>query len=458
MSDQRHEEKGPVGGEKGKNKEDLSAPVVGSGKKKEYSDNRSKHTDTDEFWSSRTSGGRGSKLFGAGGAKDNKEEKDAGTALTPNDGENSDEEMEELQNQIRQAAASPTPTDRKIQPATKKRRFSTIPGTPRRVRIPVQGPAGKRTAAAASLGDISALFSAAKDILIQGRDSEAAAIIGRMKVEEEIEAHKQGLISVFDRITTVQSDFRTALARDDALERVLATMGSAVEKGATEAANCNAMVASATAEIGWLKARVEAMEGQVAQTCLEAAATKSATLEMVRFLEKEREEEKAAGEKEKKERSEAEKRLTVSVHRAMDMMHKQMGRMEQIAYRREDKVREIVKNEHEGLVADYQLALAKLRQARDTVEKLEGEKATKRTHPIEVEDSDSEPDSESEATGGVSWTSPRLEFPTGIKRSRTDKPITIRKTSNTNFLIAYISHHVWKILFTRLFYGIVLSK
>ena len=175
--------------------------------------------------------------------------------------------------------------------------------------------------------------------------------------------------------------------------------------------------------------------GQVAQTCLEAAANKSATLEMVRFLEKEREEEKAAGEKEKEERSEAEKRLTVSVHRDMDMMHKQMGRMEQIAYRREDEVREIVKNEHEGLVPDYQLALAKLRQARDTVEKLEGEKATKRTHPIEVEDSDSEPDSESEATGGVSWTSPPVGIPNW------DQEVEDRQTDNDSEDIQYQLPH-----------------
>jgi len=71
---------------------------------------------------------------------------------------------QELRSQTPQLATSPTPTNKKNQPATKKRRFSAIPATPRRIRIPAQGPAGRKTAVAASMGDISALFAAAKDI------------------------------------------------------------------------------------------------------------------------------------------------------------------------------------------------------------------------------------------------------------------------------------------------------
>jgi len=173
MSDQRHEEKGPAEGGKGKKKEEIAAQVVGAGEKEEYIDNRSKRADTDEFWSSRTSGGRPSKLFGASGTRDTRGKKDVGIALTPNNEEASDEDMDEansylptdqeLRVQMRQLATSPTPTDKKNQPTTKKRRFSAIPATPRRIRIPLQGPVGSRASTAASLGDISALFAAAKE-------------------------------------------------------------------------------------------------------------------------------------------------------------------------------------------------------------------------------------------------------------------------------------------------------
>ena len=74
-----------------------------------------------------------------------------------------------------------------------------------------------RTVTAASLGDISALFSAAKEILEQGRAAEAAATAGWKRMEMEAQAHKDGILSMFARLTTVQSDFRTTMERDDAL-------------------------------------------------------------------------------------------------------------------------------------------------------------------------------------------------------------------------------------------------
>jgi len=403
MSATRDDGKSPGGGEnKGKEK-DQAAQVVGAENQSGGKENSSKHADEDGFWTERTGAARKSKLFGNHGHEENQEENEAGMALAPNNKVESDEDME-----LPQLAASPTPADRKNQPESKKRRFAAVPQTPRRKRTLVQGAAGLRTTSAASLGDISALFAAAKEILEQGRAAEMAATAGWKRMEMETQAHKDGISSMFAKITAVQSDFRTTMERDDALAGALQELGNTIDRNTDGTDTVNGTVAGAAVEIGWLKARVAAMEGKVEQARLEAAAAKDAATAAAQAVDQEQKEQKKRWKEErerkaeaeerligavhstmesvvkqvtklenvayrkqdnirarlkadhgkdlagysgfKNERSEAEERLTGSVHAAIGMMDKQMGQMEKIAYRREDEMREIIKNEHKDLV------------------------------------------------------------------------------------------------------------
>ena len=198
-----------------------------------------------------------------------------------NEGE-SDEEMgavasywpinEEWRGQIPQPATSHTPDGRRVQPESKKRRFSTVPTAPRHSRTRAHGAAGLRKAAGASLGDVPALFATAKEILEQGNAAEVAAVAGWKRIAEETEAHKQGTISMFDSITSIQTDFRNTIRREDALQNSLQIMGSAIERSANDATEnvqtVTATVAGAATEIVWLKARMEAMERRTEQPVL----------------------------------------------------------------------------------------------------------------------------------------------------------------------------------------------
>jgi len=72
-------------------------------------------------------------------------------------------------------------------------------------------------------------------------------------------------------------------------------MGSAIDSNNTKMDATNGLISGAASEIGWLKARIEAMENQVAQTRLEdAAANRTATVGIVKVLEEKKKEEKAA--------------------------------------------------------------------------------------------------------------------------------------------------------------------
>jgi len=62
---------------------------------------------------------------------------------------------------------------------------------------------------------------------MRGRCSEAAAVAAWKKAEEEAASHRQGIETMYARITEVQKDLRTALQRDDALERPSSPWGCA---------------------------------------------------------------------------------------------------------------------------------------------------------------------------------------------------------------------------------------
>ena len=219
---------------------------------------------------------------------------------------------------------------------SKKRRFSVVLTTPRRNRILAQGSTRIRTLAKASLGDISAIFIAAKKILEQGRAAEAAATPGWMRMEQESQTHKQGVNSIFDRITTIQSDFRTAIKRDDVLEKVLAKMGNAIEQDGIETGRVNETVMGAATEIGWLKARMGTLEKQAEQTHLEVRATQAAAIATAKSMEKKEEAQEVHQEKERASRAVADERLTAGVHSAVEMMVKQITKRENIVYWKED--------------------------------------------------------------------------------------------------------------------------
>jgi len=54
------------------------------------------------------------------------------------------------------------------------------------------------------------------------------------KAEEEAASHRQAIESMCARIMEVQKDFRTAMERDDALERALQQFGEALEQARLE--------------------------------------------------------------------------------------------------------------------------------------------------------------------------------------------------------------------------------
>jgi len=60
----RHDEKGLAGGEKGKEKEEVMAQVVGTAERLEGGSNISKHVEDDGFWTTRpTTGTDGKEYF-----------------------------------------------------------------------------------------------------------------------------------------------------------------------------------------------------------------------------------------------------------------------------------------------------------------------------------------------------------------------------------------------------------
>ena len=400
MSTARDGEKGPSGEDKGGGKGKGKAQVVGAEEHGGGNNNTSKHADTDEFWSQHSGGERISKLFGAHGAGGTQEQAEVGMALTPNNEGASDEEMDAA------APDSPTPVGKRNQPMSKKRRFSAVPTTPRRNRTLARGSTRIRTSATASLGDISALFAAAKEILEQGRAAEAAATAGWMRMEQESQAHKQGVNSMFDRITTIQSDFRTAIKRDDVLENVLEKMGNAIEQDGIETGRVNETVTGAATEIGWLKARMGTLEKQVEQTHLEVRATKAAAIATAKSMQKKEDAQEAHQEEERASRAATDECLTAGVHSAVEMMVKQITKLENIVYRKEDEIRDNIKAEHQKLQHDFLAATAELRKAYEKIARLETDKGKGTGAPqpraprasllIESEDSDPESDEESE--------------------------------------------------------------
>ena len=104
------------------------------------------------------------------------------------------------------------------------------------------------------------MFAVSKEIMEQAKATEAAATAGWKRMEEETEAHKQGINSMFKRITTIQSYFRTAIRRDDVLEKGLGDIGAAIDSTTTKTDATNGLIYGAASEIGWLKARIDAME------------------------------------------------------------------------------------------------------------------------------------------------------------------------------------------------------
>ena len=175
--------------------------------------NVSKHAEEEDgFWTTRPTTGKKSKLFGIRGIPDNQKDKEEDLDLTLSEGELTDEDMEkaaphwpankEWAGAMRILNMSPTPAGGTAQPANKKRRFSAIPSTPVRPRVIGVG------RDKAMMANVAALYTATKEILQQGKAAEAMAMAGWKRVEEETEVHKQGIISMFDRITTIQTDFR----------------------------------------------------------------------------------------------------------------------------------------------------------------------------------------------------------------------------------------------------------
>jgi len=222
-------------------------------------------------------------------------------------------------------------------------------------------------------------------------------------MEQESQVYKQGVNSMFDRITTIQSDFRTAIKRDDVLENVLAKMSNGIEQ---DGSKVNETVTGAATEIGWLKARMGTLEKQIEQTHLEVRATKAAAITTAKSMEKKEEAQEAHQEEERASRAAADERLTAGVHSAVEMMVKQITKLENIVYRKEDEIRDNIKAEHQKLQHDFLAGTAELRKAHETIARLEMDKGKGTGAPqsraprvsflIESEDSDPESDEESE--------------------------------------------------------------
>lgn len=369
----------PKGG-RGKEKErenntaqEVGAGVVGIG------GNVSKHAETDEEWMMRPSVGRKSKLFGGREIPNSQESTEGGMALTLSEGEQTDEDMDaaaELQAQMPQLAKSPTPAGRTVQPANKKRRFSAIPVTPVRPRPRLRETVWGRKEKA-TMADVAALYAATKEILEQGKAAEAMATAGWKRVEEETTAHKQGIISMFDRITTIQSDFRTTIRREDALEGALQKFGAAIEQNAREAVeSTNAMAATvsgAATEIIWLKSRVGALERVTEQAQLEAGAAKAATREVAAMLEKMEAERVKVQKEERRRREAAEERLAGGVHSGMDILAKQVKALETVVFQKEDQLKKGVEAEMRDLMEDHGRVTMLLREALEAAEKRKDE-------------------------------------------------------------------------------------
>ena len=76
-------------------------------------------------------------------------------------------------------------------------------------------------------------------------------------------------------------------------------------------------------------------------------------------MEKKEEAQEAHQEKERASRAAADERLTAGVPSAVEMMVKQITKLENIVYRKEDEIRDNVKAEHRKLQFDFLAATAR---------------------------------------------------------------------------------------------------
>lgn len=372
MSGQHDQGKSPNGGEREKEKGRNVAQEVGAtaiivhGK-------ADQHAKEDGFWTTRPSTGRKSKLFGIHGIPDSQEEKEEDLAFTLSKGEQSDEDMEKAAphwpdhkdwaGAMRLLNASPTPARRSAQPASKKRCFDALSSTPVRPRMIGVGRDRMITAG------ISALHAATKEIIQQGKDAEVRAMAKGKRGEEKAKAHEQGVTSVINSIATIQSDLGATVARGATIENMLNTVGTAIEQGASgtgeQLGNLGATVSGAAMEIGWLKARIEALERVAEQSRLESGAAKETAREVLRAVEELDRKRTAEALTEAKRRDVVEQTIANGMEASLVFFGKQIEELVKEVGKKEEEMR---KEMEEKLKEEKEDFLEMTRQLRKAVE------------------------------------------------------------------------------------------
>ena len=331
------------------------------------------------FWAAPRSTGRKSKLFGIHEIPDSQEEKEEDMGVTLSEGEAADEEMEAPgphwptneggADAIRLLSTSPTPTGGSTQPVSKKRRFDALPSTPVRPRA-----IGAERVRMITTG-MSELHAATKEILRQGKETEAKAMISWKKSEEADKARERGVASVMNRIAAIQSDLGATMSRGATIENLLHSVGTAIEQGANgtgeQLGNLGATVSGAATEIIWIKTRIEALERAAEQSRLEAGAAKETAREVLRAVEEMDRKRTAEALTEARRRDAMEKTTADRMEASLVFFGKQIQELAKEVGKKEEEIRAEMEETVKGMEEDYLELSRKMREATEAANKRE---------------------------------------------------------------------------------------